>query len=44
MPQRTRIESADLAAEWDRHAAAFIAWTREPGHDSYRRFHRDLFL
>ncbi len=29
---------------WERHAADWIAWARAPGHDSYWRFHRDLFL
>ena len=41
---RTRRASADLRASWDAHAAEFIAWARKPGHDSYWRFHRDLFL
>jgi len=41
---RTRLESADLRAAWEEHASKFIAWAREPGHDSYWRFHRDLFL
>src|SRR6185437_9434912 len=42
--RRTRRASAELAAEWDRHAAQWIAWAREPGHDSYWRFNRDVFL
>jgi SAM-dependent methyltransferase len=42
--QRTRLESADLAAAWEEHATEFIAWVREPGHDSYWLFHRDQFL
>jgi SAM-dependent methyltransferase len=42
--QRTRLECADLAAAWEEHAAEFIAWAREPGHDSYWLFHRDQFL
>jgi len=33
-----------LREAWEEHAAAFIAWAREPGHDSYWRFHRDAFL
>jgi SAM-dependent methyltransferase len=41
---RTRRYSADLRASWEEHAAAFVAWARKPGHDSYWRFHRDLFL
>ena len=42
--RRERMQAADLRAAWDRHAAAFVAWAREPNHDSYWRFHRDLFL
>jgi SAM-dependent methyltransferase len=42
--RRTRLASADLRAAWEEHAAKFIAWARKPGHDSYWRFHRDLFL
>jgi SAM-dependent methyltransferase len=41
---RTRLESADLRAAWEKHAANFVAWARKPGHDSYGRFHRDQFL
>jgi SAM-dependent methyltransferase len=41
---RTRLVSADLRAAWDANAAAFIAWARKPGHDSYWQFHRDQFL
>jgi SAM-dependent methyltransferase len=44
LTQRTRLPAADLAAAWREHADAFVAWAREPGHDSYWRFHRDLFL
>jgi SAM-dependent methyltransferase len=42
--RRTRLAEADLAAAWREHAGEFIAWAREPGHDSYWRFHRDVFL
>ena len=42
--QRTRLAAADLAAAWREHAGEFIAWARAPGHDSYWRFHRDLFF
>jgi len=41
---RKRHGTADLGRSWETHAAAWIAWAREPGHDSYWRFHRDLFL
>ena len=42
--ERTRLEEADLAAAWERHAAEFVAWARKPGHDSYWLYHRDQFL
>ncbi len=42
--QRRRPETIDLAAAWDANAPAFVSWAREPGHDSYWRFHRDQFL
>jgi SAM-dependent methyltransferase len=29
---------------WDKRADQWIAWAREPGHDTYWRFHRDAFL
>ncbi len=29
---------------WERQAEAWVRWAREPGHDSYWRFHRDRFL
>jgi SAM-dependent methyltransferase len=35
---------SSLRAAWEEHAAAFIAWAREPHRDSYWRFHRDAFL
>ena len=41
---RVRRASADLRAEWERNAPAWIAWAREPDHDSYWVFHRDEFL
>jgi len=34
----------DLRDSWERHAADWIRWAREPGHDSYWRFHRESFL
>jgi SAM-dependent methyltransferase len=33
-----------LRQAWERNAEAWIRWAREPGHDSYWRFHRDRFL
>ncbi len=38
------MDSADLRSAWEEHASDFVAWARRPGHDSYWRFHRDLFL
>jgi len=35
---------SELRDAWEENAAAWIAWARAPGHDSYWRFHRDLFL
>lgn len=29
---------------WERQAEAWVRWAREPGHDTYWRFHRDRFL
>ena len=34
----------DLRDSWERNAAHWIRWAREPGHDSYWRFHRERFL
>ena len=33
-----------LREAWERNAEAWIRWAREPGHDTYWRFHRDRFL
>ncbi len=41
---RKRRASADLRAEWERNAPGFVAWVQKPNHDSYDRFHRDVFL
>ena len=41
---RVRPRSADLARAWEEHAAEWVAWAREPDHDSYWLFQRDLFL
>jgi SAM-dependent methyltransferase len=35
---------SELSEAWEENASAWIAWARAPGHDSYWRFHRDLFL
>ena len=42
--ERRRGGSADTRAAWEEHAADWIKWAREPGLDSYWRFHRDTFL
>lgn len=41
---RERPERLDLRAEWRRNAEAWVAWAREPDHDSYWLFHREQFL
>ncbi len=33
-----------LRKAWEQHAPDWVRWAREPGHDSYWRFHRDRFL
>ena len=33
-----------LRDAWEAEAQNWLAWAREPGHDSYWRFHRDQFL
>jgi SAM-dependent methyltransferase len=33
-----------LRQAWERSAKDWIRWAREPGHDSYWRFHRDRFI
>jgi SAM-dependent methyltransferase len=33
-----------LRQAWERNADDWIRWAREPGHDSYWRFHRDRFI
>jgi len=42
--QRLRLPAADLRAAWEAHARNWVAWAREPAHDSYWLFHRDLFV
>jgi ubiquinone/menaquinone biosynthesis C-methylase UbiE len=34
----------ELSRAWEDNAAAWVTWARVPGHDSYWRFHRNLFL
>lgn len=42
---RTRLgPETDLAAAWEERAGAWVAWARKTHHDSYWKFHRDLFL
>ena len=33
-----------LRDAWEENAADWVRWAREPGHDSYWRFHRERFL
>jgi SAM-dependent methyltransferase len=42
--ERSRLTRADLRDAWERNAAGWIEWARAPGHDSYWRFNRDVFL
>jgi SAM-dependent methyltransferase len=42
--ERAHSGAIDLRSAWEQNARAFIAWARQPDHDSYWRFHRDLFL
>lgn len=37
-------DAHSLAHAWESVAADWIEWARAPGHDSYWRYHRDLFL
>ena len=34
----------ELRDAWERNARDWVLWAREPGHDSYWRFHRERFL
>jgi SAM-dependent methyltransferase len=34
----------NLQDAWETEARNWIAWARKPGHDSYWRFHRDVFI
>ncbi len=36
--------TVSLSEHWERHAADWTRWAREPGHDSYWRFHRVRLL
>jgi len=36
--------TGSLREAWEAHADEWTAWARQPGHDSYWRFHRDAFL
>ena len=33
-----------LRNAWEENAPDWVRWAREPGHDSYWRFHRERFL
>ena len=33
-----------LGADWEAEAPKWVRWAREPGHDSYWKFHREPFL
>jgi SAM-dependent methyltransferase len=34
----------ELRDAWERHAADWVRWAREPSHDSYWQFHRERFF
>ena len=36
--------SVKLRQAWEEQAGNWVRWARQPGHDSYWRFHRDAFL
>ena len=44
MPERHVGKGVLPTARWEAHAGEWIRWAREPGHDSYWRFHRDAFV
>ncbi len=37
-------EAMSLGQAWEQQALEWTRWARQPGHDSYWRFHRDAFL
>ena len=41
---RSTRDGLNPTAHWEHHAIDWIRWAREPGHDSFWRFHRDEFL
>jgi SAM-dependent methyltransferase len=41
---RSRHSARDLRASWEEHSTEWVEWARRPGHDTYWKFHRDLFL
>jgi SAM-dependent methyltransferase len=44
MCSRNTLGDVSQAEFWEEHAKAWVRWAREPGHDTYWRFHRDRFL
>jgi SAM-dependent methyltransferase len=38
------VEVMTLRDAWEREARNWLAWARQPGHDSYWQFHRDRFV
>jgi len=44
MPTLLRLKAMGLSEFWEGQAERWVRWAREPGHDSYWRFHRDRFL
>jgi ubiquinone/menaquinone biosynthesis C-methylase UbiE len=44
MRRVTTLGEVALSDFWERQAESWVRWAREPGHDTYWRFHRDRFL
>src|SRR5213079_2235883 len=44
MPTLLRLKAMGLSDFWEGQAEHWVRWAREPGHDSYWRFHRDRFF
>ena len=43
-PDAGKLARMDLREAWERNAADWVRWAREPGFDSYWRFHRERFF
>jgi SAM-dependent methyltransferase len=43
-PDAGKLARMELREAWERNAADWVRWAREPGFDSYWRFHRERFF